>query len=223
MKKIKYEIYCCTNIETQKVYIGYTKLGIFKRWKKHLLNANSGLDTYFYKSIRKYGPEKWTIKKLWETFDKKEILKKEKEFIQKYECLIPLGYNSTEGGTGGDIWYGDNLSNRRKNLSKACSGINNPRYSGISDDEIITEAVALYKKYNQWIPKFWIEIVEIKKFPKFFTKFRFSEFGGGNTGFKLAVLAALKNEGFENASLKEVILWLCLNFLNCFNGSPPIL
>ena len=55
----KYEIYKITNKVNNKMYIGYTNNGVENRLHKHYTNSTCGIDTYFYKAIRKYGTTKY--------------------------------------------------------------------------------------------------------------------------------------------------------------------
>lgn len=51
----QYEVYCHTNTLNNKSYIGYTSQSTLKRLHKHILNANYGIQSHFYRAIRKYG------------------------------------------------------------------------------------------------------------------------------------------------------------------------
>jgi|SRR5271157_4543078 len=52
-----YTVYCVTNMRNDKVYVGQTgQHYVSDRWKKHLFLARKGVDTHFYRALRKYGP-----------------------------------------------------------------------------------------------------------------------------------------------------------------------
>ena len=201
MKDTHYRVYCWMNTVTGKKYVGYTGDGIAFRWSKHLLGAASGMDTYFYRSIRKYGPDVWVCNELFASTDKKEAMETEKRFINEFNTLAPNGYNSATGGTGGNTFNGVRVEERRKILSAATSGEKNPRYSGFTDAEIIDRAVGIYLKNGKWNQSEWKKVVNESGIPKYFTQFRFKEHGGGAEGFRKALKQKLVDMGIENPEL----------------------
>jgi len=174
----------------EKSYIGYTSKSLEERLHKHILNAISGIDTKFYRDIRKYGPKNIISKILIECNDESEAKQLEKNYIQQYNTF-KNGSNSTEGGDGGDII---NLLNQEKynkfiNIrKKLSSGNKNPNYSGYTDEQIIEEAVEYFKINKKLIFRHWFNFCKTKKMPVNYTKFRFN--GEGRIGF----LKQLKNE-----------------------------
>lgn len=90
-------IYVLINIETLEEYIGKS-INIEGRWDAHKNNAIKGIDTHLYRSIRKYG---------WEKFDKHiieecledELNDKEIYWIETLDTY-KHGYNMTLGGDG---------------------------------------------------------------------------------------------------------------------------
>lgn len=199
----KYHVYCWTNSITKKKYIGYTSEGIITRWNKHLMNARAGHDTYFYRSLRKYNIDVWECEELKVTKDHKVAKNSEKKFIKEYNTLVPLGYNSTEGGNGGNTWFGAGVAKRKRVLSKSKTGDKNPRYSGFTDEEIIKCAADLYETdNNSWIIRNWKKLTHEKGIPKYFTAFRFKEYGGKIDGFKIALEKELHLRGHKKVNLK---------------------
>lgn len=189
MKHKKYSVYKWTNSITGRSYIGYTGDSTLFRWNKHLLNAHSGVDTYFYKSIRKYPIHVWNLQILHETCNRDEALEREKYFINFYNTLAPNGYNSSSGGTGGNTWYGPNIEKRRKKLSENNSGSGNNRAYEITDDEIIEHAVTFFESNAfRWVPKDWGNYCKMNKIPRHFVQSRFTEYGGGTSGFRTRVV-----------------------------------
>lgn len=97
-------IYRITCLVTGKVYIGQTTVTVKRRWKRHL-QASVSEDTKFYRAIRKYGEENFSVDKICflkaETKEElKELLnEKEKHFIKIFNSKN-RGYNSTWGGDG---------------------------------------------------------------------------------------------------------------------------
>ena len=134
----KKDIYIIKNDINNKVYIGQT-VNPKQRWEqycslvKHKPNAQ-----VITKAMKKYGIEHFTMSIL-ET-DVVNYDEREKYWIQKYNSIVPNGYNITIGGDG------------------TGSGINNPIAKIKSEDvlmELIDEIIqnvlpfkALAKKYN---------------------------------------------------------------------------
>ena len=96
-------IYVIINKETQEKYVGQTKLNIYERWGRHILDAyradrgvanNQRSD--FHSALVKYTPEAFMIELL-ETCDEKDADEKEKYWITKLDTYNN-GYNMTIGG-----------------------------------------------------------------------------------------------------------------------------
>jgi len=93
-------IYCFTNLINNKKYIGSTVLEPKKRYNQHLYNANHK-DAHQYNyplycAIRKYGIENFSFEILEQKECSEQDLRKlEKEYLIKYNCLSPNGYNQT--------------------------------------------------------------------------------------------------------------------------------
>lgn len=195
----KYELYKITNIITDKIYIGYTKIGILNRLHKHYLNASFGIDTKFYRAIRKYGIENFKIQSIIDSYNHKEIQNLEKKWIEKLDTY-KNGYNSTIGGDGGPVCKGlcsDDYDKWIEKLSKNTSGKNNPRFSGYSDEDIIDFAYQCYiENNNKWIPIKWKNDY-CKKFniPIHYSKFRFG--GKGYNGLLEELVTRCKNSGIS--------------------------
>ena len=94
-------IYKITNIKTQKSYIGKTTKSLEDRWSRHYYDSNYCADSFLHKSIKKHGPENF-IKDILEECDDTLLDEKEMFYIEKHQTYIPLGYNMTRGGEGGD-------------------------------------------------------------------------------------------------------------------------
>jgi len=100
-------IYKIYNDVNDKVYIGQTISTVSDRWSEHKSAArpNSGINSYIYKAMRKYGIDKFHIEEV-EKFEDTEIdslFKKlniaEIEYISKYKSLsTENGYNLQKGG-----------------------------------------------------------------------------------------------------------------------------
>lgn len=93
----RYYIYKFTNKINNMIYIGQS-LRPEKRLKEHLYGRKKGNDTYFDKSIKKYGIENFTFEIIDSSEDRKIIDELEKKYIIKYNSLTPNGYNILKGG-----------------------------------------------------------------------------------------------------------------------------
>ena len=89
-------IYKIENLLNGKVYIGQS-IEIEVRFAKH---KNAKDNFCIHKAIRKYGIENFSFKILEECLEK-ELDEKEKYWIDKYDSLIPKGYNMIPGGSNG--------------------------------------------------------------------------------------------------------------------------
>lgn len=180
-----------------KSYIGYSSKSLEERLHKHILNALSGIDTKFYREIRKHGPKNIISKILVECNDEIEAKQLEKNYIKQYNTF-KTGLNSTEGGDGGDIINSLDNEKYKKfiNVRKKLSiGNKNPNYSGYTDKQIIEEAVKYFNNNKKLIFKHWFDFCKTKKMPINYTKFRFN--GEGRTGFLKQLKFELKNKDID--------------------------
>lgn len=106
-------IYKITNLINGKVYIGQSK-NIAHRWTQHRNRPfnplSSQYDSYFYRTIRKYGLENFTFEVV-EQCSEEELNSKEKYWIDYYKSnLVNYGYNLTDGGATATV---SKLSNQQ--------------------------------------------------------------------------------------------------------------
>lgn len=99
-------VYKVVNKINGKCYIGKTTQDFEKYKKRHIRLAFKSRERNrpFYSAIRKYGPENFEWSILCKCKTKKELNKKEKDYIQEYESY-GSGYNVTSGGDGGGGKY----------------------------------------------------------------------------------------------------------------------
>ncbi len=84
-------IYCYTNKNTGKKYIGQT-IHPEQRKRNHLHEATvKGSDYYFHRSIRKYGMNAFEYEVLEDNV--KNLNERENHYINMYDTLWPNGYN----------------------------------------------------------------------------------------------------------------------------------
>ena len=124
-------VYKATNSLNGKVYIRITTKTLEYRVKIHRRDSNR-INTYFYKSIRKYGFEQFKWEDIDEAYSIEELHKKEIYYISKYESFDnkKKGCNTTSGG--GSLYSiseaAREFSCDRKDIRKACN--ENIEYKG---------------------------------------------------------------------------------------------
>ena len=92
-------IYKATNKINNKMYIGKTTKGLFRRRTEHLCFNEP--KTYFQSAIRKYGPESFEWEILKECSSREELDSSEIFFIGEFKSnTSKIGYNLTGGGDG---------------------------------------------------------------------------------------------------------------------------
>lgn len=112
-------IYKITNIINGKIYVGKTTQTIEKRFEDHIKASKSLInDTYFYRSIRKYGAENFKVEKLCRCSEE-DINKLEDFYIVELNAKDSnVGYNEKDGGDGGKL-YGESKIKHREGIKKA--------------------------------------------------------------------------------------------------------
>lgn len=114
-----FKVYCITNLINNKKYIGITSRDIKVRFQEHCSHNH----TLIYDAVKKYGKENFNIEILENNISEEEIDKRERYFINKFNTLVPNGYNLSTGGISNK-----NLNNiTKQKLSEMNIGINNPR------------------------------------------------------------------------------------------------
>ena len=92
-------IYIIKNSKNSKVYIGQTIQDVKQRFKQHLKLQKSNKNQVIYKAIQSIGKENFsyeTLKTGVETY--KELNELEQYYIDKYNSIVPNGYNLCPGG-----------------------------------------------------------------------------------------------------------------------------
>ncbi len=98
-------VYKLTNKENQKNYVGQTTLTLEERLTYHKYGH-----LYVDSEIRKYGMENFSAEILAVCETKAELDAQEIRFIKELDCMVPNGYNWSEGGNhhpgsqNGDGW-----------------------------------------------------------------------------------------------------------------------
>lgn len=113
-------IYRIINKITHKCYIGESKcFNINRRWNQHkkTIENNKGCCPALRDAVIKYGIENFIFTVLIICFDD-DRFKYEKEYINKYNSVVPNGYNLTNGGQGGGGFKGKKHSQEVKDKIK---------------------------------------------------------------------------------------------------------
>lgn len=184
-----------------KCYIGMTSKSITERLHKHYTNAVSGIDNKLYRAIRMYGISDCCFETLAICKTQKEALKIEADFITEYNTFNN-GYNSSEGGSGGWCVPEEKFKEWSNKVSKRTNGKNNPNHCGVSNEEILIEAISFFKKNgNRLIRARWAEHCKKIGFPQTYTKHRF---GGGYSNFIESFKKSLDKNGifYDEQSFK---------------------
>lgn len=125
-------IYRITNTVTNKYYIGETiQDEPEKRWKQHInkIKNDKGCPA-LRDAIKKYGLDKFKFELIIICFDE-DRHKYEREYITKYNCQVPNGYNILPGGQVGESRLGiKHTEEAKKKMSDAVKKYRalNPNY-----------------------------------------------------------------------------------------------
>jgi group I intron endonuclease len=126
-------IYSIINKTDNKKYIGQTlEKDIYNRWKGHLKKASNCI--YLKRALEKYGKENFKFDIICVCFDE-DCNKYEQEYMDKYDTIVPNGYNLRKAGNNGahneetKIKISNILKLRYQNLTeeqkKKNKGVNN--------------------------------------------------------------------------------------------------
>ena len=104
-------IYKITNKINGKIYIGQST-NCYGRWLQHR-SASKTDNRPLYQDMRKYGLDNFTFKII-EKMPAYLLNTREQEYIQKYDCMYPKGYNIEKGGNYYSIDYYINNNNSKE-------------------------------------------------------------------------------------------------------------
>ena len=97
-------VYLVTNRVNGKIYVGCTKASLAQRWRQHRSAAKKGSPFALHAAIRKYGEGNFKIECIEKVGgDHDDLMVAEMLHIAARQCLVPIGYNLTEGGDGVDF------------------------------------------------------------------------------------------------------------------------
>lgn len=154
-------IYKIKNTVNGKIYIGKTVKELRKRITAHKTDSKriSNAKNPLYQDALKYGWDVFQINVLAEgCFSSEDLNNLEKEYISKYDCLMPKGYNQNTGGDEGFTWceeYKQNKKGTQKNPSKKISNIMKEKWKDPKYRESMSNAHKgkRTKKYADYVTK----------------------------------------------------------------------
>jgi group I intron endonuclease len=133
-------IYIITNKIDNKKYIGQTlENDIRERWKSHFKKGSNC--RYLKHALVKYGKNNFKFDIICICFDS-DCDRYEKEYMEKYNTIVPNGYNLREAGNNGRhnietkkkiadsvrLYYSTLSVEQKKEIKEKHSGINNPLF-----------------------------------------------------------------------------------------------
>lgn len=93
-------VYCITNKQNGKKYVGLTNQGLDIRFKQHIKESlKESSNKTLHRAIRKYGADSFNVDILEKCSTKEILYEREKYWISFFDTL-KNGYNSTAGGEG---------------------------------------------------------------------------------------------------------------------------
>jgi group I intron endonuclease len=137
-------IYKITNKLSKKCYIGETtEENPEERWKRHKYAISKGTGCPALRdAVVKYGLENFTFEVLIICFDENRY-DHEKEYIKKYNSVVPNGYNILEGGAGG----GFKGKHHSPEMIEKIAAINRKRFEDPAERKKCADRVAVYLKH----------------------------------------------------------------------------
>ena len=144
-------VYKITNKVNGKVYIGQTSETLQKRFSRHMGYQALEHDTKFYRAVRKYGKDNFTIEQIDTAKTQKELDEKEVKWI-KYYNSVEEGYNSNDrqGKVGGDTLTGHpELDKIKEKIVKSKLGSKNPQARRVKATNIKTQEVKVYGSFSE--------------------------------------------------------------------------
>lgn len=116
-----YSLYKITNLLNNKCYIGITNRNPEERFAKHKRPSST---SFIGKAIQSDGIENFSFEVILTNINNDKISKLECEYIQKYNSLLPNGYNADLGG----IEYHKHSDYIKNIISEKGKGNKNSKY-----------------------------------------------------------------------------------------------
>ena len=112
-------IYILKNKINNKCYVGQTIQKINSRISQHVCWANNGGKQLISYAIKKYGIKNFEIETIACSDEQENLNRLECDIIQKFNSMVPFGYNLKDGGH-----YGKYSEESKLKMSKAHKGVN---------------------------------------------------------------------------------------------------
>lgn len=93
------DVYCHTS-PSGKHYVGYSKLGMAARWRRHVEFARAGSQLLLHRAIRAHGETSFRHELLEQCDTEAGAKRAEQRWIASRSTMAPRGYNATAGGEG---------------------------------------------------------------------------------------------------------------------------
>lgn len=102
---MSFEVYCITNKENGKLYVGVTTKGYKTRFANHVWHSrkSNGKCRALYNAMRKYGQDAFSVELIDAASSFEEMNQLERNHIAMLGSLHPNGYNLTDGGDAGSF------------------------------------------------------------------------------------------------------------------------
>ena len=133
-----YSLYKITNLLNNKIYIGITNRDPEKRFAEH---KKPSANSFIGKAIQSNGVENFSFEVLLTNIKDEDISNLERKYIEKYNSLLPNGYNADLGG----IEYHKHSDYIKQIISEKGKGNKNSKY--IAD-------VLMYDKQGNLLNRF---------------------------------------------------------------------
>ena len=95
-----FHLYCVTNLENKKQYIGQTTKNVTARYSDHLSLSRRGGGSELHESIRQSGEDVFVCEHILDSILQNDLDELEKLLIEERNTKYPIGYNMTVGGSG---------------------------------------------------------------------------------------------------------------------------
>ena len=138
------KVYLITNLINNKKYVGVTTRSLKERWSEHTSKKND--NRLITKAILKYGKENFGFELIKEFFNitENKLLEKETFYIEKYDTLVPRGYNLVRHSDGKLIVN----EKTKKKLSIKCRGKKNGMFGKHHSEGMKRKSSDRVKKYQ---------------------------------------------------------------------------
>lgn len=115
-------IYLVTNRINGKQYVGQTVRTISYRRKRHEKGASPNSRMLICRALARYGIDNFDWDEVYSDVPDEDLNRLEMEAIKWYNSKSPNGYNLTDGGEGGAIFFGPHSKESRDKIGLAMRG-----------------------------------------------------------------------------------------------------